>query len=87
MWEFVLSKVRKRLARWKGKKLSFARKLCLIKLVISAIFLLFLSFFKVPKKVVYEIVKVQRNFSYGWEAEGRKIDWVQWSKVCQQTED
>jgi len=39
-WEPMLSKIRKNLSVWKGRNLSFAGRVCLIKLVINAIPLL-----------------------------------------------
>jgi len=36
-WEPVLSKIKKRLSVWKGRSLSFAGRVCLIKYVINVI--------------------------------------------------
>ena len=47
-WEPVVSKIRKKLSVWKGRNLSFAGRVCLIKSVINAIQLFYLSFFKAP---------------------------------------
>jgi len=32
--------------------------------------------------VVDKLVRIQRNFLWGWGAEGRKIAWASWKKVC-----
>ena len=45
-WDPVLSKIRKKLSVWKGWNLSFAGRVCLLKSVINAIPLFFLSFLK-----------------------------------------
>jgi len=81
-WEPVLLKVRKKLSVWKGRNLSFAGRVCLLKSVISAIPLFFLSFFKAPIGVCKEITKLQINFLWGWGAEGRKITWTSWENIC-----
>jgi len=39
--------------------------------------------FKIPFVVVKKIVKLQRNFLWGWGYEGRKIVWASWEKVCE----
>jgi len=58
-WEPVLSKIRKKkLLVWKGRYLSFTRRVCLIKSVIDVIHLFFLSFFKAPIGVRKEISKL-----------------------------
>ena len=81
-WKPVLSKIRKKLSVWKGRNLSFAGRVCLIKSVINAIPLFFLSFFKAPVGVCKEITKLQRKFLWGWGAEGSKIAWFSWENVC-----
>ena len=86
-WDPVLSKIRKKLSIWKGRNLSFAGRVCLIKSVINAIPLFFLSFFKVPVGVCKEITKLQRKFLWGWGAEGRKIAWTSWENICKAKEE
>lgn len=81
-WESVLSKIRKKLSVWKGRNLSFAGRVCLIKSVINVIPLFFLSFFKAPIGVCKEITKLQRKFLWGWGAKGRKIAWTSWENIC-----
>jgi len=71
-WEEVVERVRKRLSKWKGKFISMAGKLCLIKSVLSALPLFYLSLYKMSVLVSKEIVKLQRNFLWGWGSVGRK---------------
>jgi len=86
-WEPVLAKIRKKLSVWKGRNLSFTGRVCLIKSVINAITLFFLSFFKVPVRVCKEITKLQRKFLWGWGAEERKIAWTSWENICKAKEE
>jgi len=72
-WNGVIEKVQARLSKWKGKCLLLAGRICLIKLVISAIPLFFLSLFKMSFGVADKLVKIQINFLWGWGVEGRKI--------------
>ena len=33
--------------------------------------------------VAEKLVRLQRNFLWGWGSDGRKIAWVSWKKVCE----
>jgi len=85
-WNGVIEKVQARLSRWKGKCLSLAGRICLIKFVLSSIPLFFMSLFKLPSGVVDKLVRIQRNFLWGWSSEGSKIAWASWEKVCKPRE-
>lgn len=51
-WKPVVDKIRrKRLSSWKQKRLSIGGRICLIKSILTAIPLYYLSFFRAPKKV------------------------------------
>jgi len=54
-WEPVVEKVKTRLSAWKGKCLSFAGRLCLIKSVSTTIPLFYLSFYKASTSVCDKI--------------------------------
>jgi len=72
----MITKVMKRLSTWKGKNLSFAGRVCLIRSVLNVITLYYLLFFKVPSSICKKITKLQRKFLWGWDFEGRKIAWI-----------
>jgi len=55
-WDSVIEKIKSRLSRWKGKLLSMARRVCLIKAMLSALPLFYLSFFKAPSAVCKQII-------------------------------
>ena len=61
-WDNVVAKIQQRLDRWKGKFLSMAGSVCLLRSVISFIPLFYMSFFKMSLSVVLTIKKIQRNF-------------------------
>jgi len=75
-WKPIIDKIKARLSNWKGKILSMAGRICLIKSVINALPLFYLSFFKAPSKVCSLIKKIQTKFLWGWGYEERKIAWV-----------
>ena len=70
------------LQTWKGKLISMAGRLCLIKAVFTAIPLFYLSLYKVSVGVCKTIRRIQAKFLWGWGFEGKKIAWVAWDKVC-----
>ena len=78
-WEEVVERVRRRLGRWKGKFISMAGRLYLP--------LFYMSLYKMPVMVANEIVRLQRNFLWGWGSEGRRIVWASWDKVCAPKEE
>jgi len=85
-WDEVVNRIKRRLGRWKGRYISMAGRICLIKSILSSIHLFYLSLFKLPSSVLKKIVCLQRNFLWGWGSEGRNIAWVAWDKVCKSRE-
>jgi len=61
-WEPILNKLSARLSTWKGRFLSLAGRICLIKSVFTVIPLFYLSFYKAPTAVCEKIVTIQRRF-------------------------
>jgi len=86
-WEPVVEKVKARLSAWKGKCLSFAGRLCLIKSVLTSILLFYLSFYKAPKSVCDKISSIQRSFLWAWGKDRKHISWVRWENVCKSQEE
>jgi len=75
-WNRVIEKVQAGLSRWKGRSLSMAGRICLIRSVLLAIPLFYMSLFRLPTGVARKLIKLQRDFLWGWGAEGRKIAWA-----------
>ena len=57
-WNPIFDKIKSRLSRWRGKTLSLAGRICLIKSVISALPLFYFSFFKAPTVVCNQIRRI-----------------------------
>ena len=81
-WEPVLSKLKSKLSVWKWRFLSMAGRLCLIKSVLAAVPLYYLSLFKAPEAVYKSITRIQRRFLWGWSKEKRPIYWSNWKDIC-----
>jgi len=86
-WESVLCKLKSRLNVWKGRFLSMAGRICLIKSVITAILLYYLSLFKALELVCKSIISIQRRFLWGWGREKRPMAWVSWKNICKPKEE
>lgn len=59
----------------------------LLKSVLSSILLYYLSFYRIPRKVLKKLIGIQRKFLWG-AGDGKKcISWVCQNKVCSPKED
>ena len=54
----------------------------LIKSTLNSIPIYFISFFRIPKKVVHKLITIQRRFLRGGDMDNHKIAWVSWETVC-----
>ncbi|XP_028246783.1 uncharacterized protein LOC114424118 [Glycine soja] len=82
MWDPIITKCERKLAKWKQRHLLFGGRVTLIKSVLTSIPIYFFSFFKVPKKVQDKLVRIQRRFLWGGDQDQVKITWVKWDTVC-----
>ncbi|EOY00968.1 Uncharacterized protein TCM_010873 [Theobroma cacao] len=81
-WDLVFEKVRRKLAGWKTKMLSFGGRITLLKSILTSMPVFYMSLFQVPHKVKNELKKLQRKFLWGGDDQKRKIHLVKWDKVC-----
>lgn len=81
-WDPMLEKLRNRLNAWGSRYVSLGGCIVLINSVLNAIPIFFLSFLKIPAKVLRMVTRIQREFLWGGVGGGRKICWVKWSKIC-----
>ena len=82
MWDPIITKCERKLAKWKQRHLLFGGRVTLIKSVLTSIPIYFFSFFRVPKKVQDKLVRIQRRFLWGGDQDQVKIAWVKWDTVC-----
>jgi len=64
-WKPIIEKIKVRLPTWKGKTLSMAGRICVIKFVLTALSLFYFSFFKAPSFMFNMIRKIQAKFLWG----------------------
>jgi len=86
-WEPIIERLSAKFSVWKGKSMSLAGRICLVKAVFTAIPLFYLSFFKAPRGVCDRMVSIQRRFLWGWGREKKQIPWVSWENVCKPLEE
>ena len=82
----LIDKILKRIAGWRGKLLSYAARLTLIKACLSSIPVYLLSFFKFPKWAV-NLINTQMENCLWNDFEGhRKLHLANWKLVCKKKE-
>ena len=82
LWDPIIRKFERKLAKWKQRHLSFEGRVTLIKSILTSIPIYFLSSFRVPNKIAEKMVKIHRIFLWGGGLEQRKIAWVKWEIIC-----
>nr|GEX28870.1 RNA-directed DNA polymerase, eukaryota, reverse transcriptase zinc-binding domain protein [Tanacetum cinerariifolium] len=80
-WDGTISKMKKRLSRWKLNTLSVGGRLTLLKSVLGSTPIYNMSIFKVLKSVLNLMESLRMNFFNGTQDGDRKIALVKWSKV------
>ena len=78
----IKKKLAKKLAGWKEKFLSKARKEILIKAVAQAIPTYSMSCFTILDTLCDEMTSLIRNFWWGQCKNERKMAWTSWEKLC-----
>uniref|UniRef100_A0A2N9EHM0 Reverse transcriptase domain-containing protein n=1 Tax=Fagus sylvatica TaxID=28930 RepID=A0A2N9EHM0_FAGSY len=80
IWNPIIEKVEKRLARWKRLYLSKGGCVTLIKSTLSSIPTYLLSLFPMPTSVVLRIEKLQRDFLWGGLGDEKCFHLIRWDK-------
>lgn len=81
-WQPIIDSIKARLNSWKSRQLSIGGRVTLINSVLASLPLFLFSFYKAPKKVIEEIIKLQRRFLWGGDGENKKMAWVSWDTIC-----
>ena len=58
LWDPIINKCERKLAKWKQRHISFGGRVTLIKSVLTSIPIYFFSFFRVPNRVVDKLVSI-----------------------------
>ena len=82
----IINRLQSRLQTWKGKRLSFAGKLTLIKLVMQAMPICSTLIHRLSKDTCNRIDRIIRDLWQGNTAEVRKLHTIAWDTICQPKE-
>jgi hypothetical protein len=73
--------LKKKLSCWKGKLLSYGRRLVLIKSVLSSLAMFMLSFFEVPKEVLHKLDFYRSRFFWQGDNHKKKYRLAKWGII------
>ncbi|KAH1202965.1 putative ribonuclease H protein [Glycine max] len=79
---YLIRKFEAKLNKWNQRSLSMAGRITLINVVLTALPLFYMSFFRAPTAIVKRLTAIQRQYLWGGNLEGKKIAWVAWNQVC-----
>ena len=82
-YNFILDRVKNKLAGWKANLLSLAGRAVLIQASSSTIPAYVMQCSLLPNRILEGIDRVNRNFLWGSTESVRKVHWVGWGKVTQ----
>nr|GEY02893.1 RNA-directed DNA polymerase, eukaryota [Tanacetum cinerariifolium] len=80
-WHDVTERMHTQLSKWKLKTLSIGGRLTLLKSVLGAIPIYYMSIFKVPMKVLQNMKSIRACFFNGADVNSKKPSWVRWKSV------
>jgi hypothetical protein len=82
-WEPVLDRINAKINFWGNRYISLGGQIILLNSVLNSVPIFYLSFLKMPVKVIKKVEAIQRKFLWGGVGGRKKICWVSWRKVCQ----
>ncbi|GKF32339.1 hypothetical protein Tco_0102137, partial [Tanacetum coccineum] len=77
-WKMLIDRFLSRLSTWKASLLSIGSRLTLIKSVLGSLGIYYLLSFRAPKSVLNDLERIQSNFFWGGNQDGKKMAWVKW---------
>ncbi|GJX70072.1 RNA-directed DNA polymerase, eukaryota, reverse transcriptase zinc-binding domain protein [Tanacetum coccineum] len=80
-WDVVINKILSRLSKWKMKALSIGGRLTLLKSVLGATPIYYMSMFKAPIQVINKLESIRNHFINGVDYNVRKMSFVNWKNV------
>lgn len=78
----VIKVMKAKLSSWKGMFLSIGGKVTLLNSVLTNLPIYQLSFYKIPVKMLKEIITIQRIFLWQGVVEKWGMAWVIWESIC-----
>ena len=82
MWEEVVEKFQRRLAKWKSKLLSKGGRLTFVQSAVWSIPIYFMSLFIILANISCQLEKITRDFLWFDKEVKMGFRWVKWDDVC-----
>lgn len=82
-WEPVLERISAKFSSWRNRYISLGGRIVLLNSVLNSIPIFYLSYLKMPVRVIKKVEGIQRRFLWGGVGGPNKICWVKWRKICQ----
>lgn len=73
-------------AGWKGKLLPYGAKLILLKLVLQALPLYYISAIAPPVSVISALQRIFSHFFWSDIEQNNSLHWIWWPKICRPEE-
>lgn len=80
-WTWLVTKVEKRISCWCHKFLSRVGRLVLIKIVLEATLVYWMSLSWIPRGILHRIQQIYHRFLWNGSKEGRPFSWVKWTRI------
>lgn len=80
-WTWLVSKVERILNNWSHRILSRVGHLVLIKFVLEATLIYWMSLAWIPQGILSQIQRICCNFLWKGHKEGKPFSWVKWSRI------
>ncbi|XP_057770942.1 uncharacterized protein LOC130990730 [Salvia miltiorrhiza] len=81
-FQAIHDRIVQKFARWKGRHLSMAGRLCLVKSVIQSSIVHSMMVYKWPKSLLHSLDRKCRNFVWSGNIDKRPSCAVSWGRVC-----
>ncbi|XP_078153121.1 uncharacterized protein LOC144548322 [Carex rostrata] len=82
-YDFLIEKVSSKLQMWKGRLLSQAGRLVMIKSVVQSLPIYYMATGKIPAGVLKELTSLMRRFFWGAMDRERFLSYVAWDKLSE----
>lgn len=82
VWKGLAEKCLRKMEGWKGKWLSSARRILMLKSVVSTVPIFSMMCLKIPKKVINSVEKKMRKFFWSGAGKDKKWPLLKWEKIC-----
>ncbi|XP_026459220.1 uncharacterized protein LOC113359863 [Papaver somniferum] len=81
VWDSIIDKFQKKLAKWRRRFLSKNQRIILIHSALASLPVYFMSLLQIPVVVEKKMMKIMRDFMWMLAQKGKNNNWVAWDRV------